>query len=172
MNVMFNLQLTVLITAHRRQAALHELQRLRVEKTLRPQGQHAQNLPLEKGSLVISNIVLPLKQKYVKALAAGKYALLIFFFFSYFIVFISAGGKGHHVVCLIKCGEQVVPTKLVSTVVVNVKNPDVDLCIPGNVTLNNIYSDFTVTFEVYCLQAQEEFLPHEIKYHINNKKVD
>lgn len=73
--------------------------------------------------------------------------------------------------CLIKCGEQVVPTKLVSTVVANAKNPDVDLCIPGTVMLNNISSDFTVTFEVYCLQAQEEFLPHEIKYHINNKKV-
>ncbi|XP_018566415.1 anillin-like isoform X2 [Anoplophora glabripennis] len=141
----------LLVATHRRQAALHELQRLRVEKTVRPQSHHAQNLPLEKGTLTISNIVLPLKQKYVKALAA-------------------AGGKGHHVVCLIKCGEQVVPTKLVSTVVTNAKNPDVDLYVPGNVTLNNIYSDFTVTFEVYCLQAQEEFLPHEIKYHISNKK--
>ncbi|KAJ8973922.1 hypothetical protein NQ317_001128 [Molorchus minor] len=120
----------LLVATHRRQAALHELQRLKVEGTLRPQGQHAQNLPLEKGTLTISNIVLPLKQKYVKALAA-------------------AGGKGHHVVCL---------------------NPDTDLYIPGNVTLNNVYSDFTVTFEVYCLQAQEEFLPHEVKYHINNKK--
>ncbi|KAJ8934598.1 hypothetical protein NQ314_013261 [Rhamnusium bicolor] len=141
----------LLVATHRRQAALHVLQRLKVEGTIRPQGQHAQNVPLEKGTLIISNIVLPLKQKYVKALAA-------------------AGGKGHHVVCLVKCGEQVVPTKLVSTVVRDVKNPDVDLCIPGTVTLHNIYSDFTVTFEVYCLQAQEEWLPHEIKYHINNKK--
>lgn len=57
--------------AHRRQAALHELQRLKVEKSLRPQSQLSSNLPLEKGSLTISGIVLPLKQKYVKALAAG-----------------------------------------------------------------------------------------------------
>ncbi|CAH1118405.1 unnamed protein product [Phaedon cochleariae] len=141
----------LLVATHRRQAALHEIQRLKVEGTIRPQGQHAKDLPLEKGTLTISNIILPLKHKYVKALAA-------------------AGGKGHHVVCLIKCGEQVVPTKLVSTVIHNAKNPDTELRIPGTVILKDIYSDFTVTFEVYCLQAQEEFLPHEVKYHINNKK--
>ncbi|CAG9831440.1 unnamed protein product [Diabrotica balteata] len=141
----------LLVATHRRQAALQEIQRLKVEGTIRPQGQHAKNVPLEKGTLTISDIVLPLKHKYVKALAA-------------------AGGKGHHVVCLIKCGEQVIPTKLTSTVVHSVKNPDTDLVIPGSVVLSNIYSDFTITFEVYCLQAQEEFLPHEVKYHINSKK--
>lgn len=141
----------LLVATHRRQAALHELQRLKVEGTIRPQREHAMNVPLEKGTLTISNIVLPLKHKYVKALAA-------------------AGGKGHHIVCLIKCGEQVIPTKLTSTVVLSVKNPDTELVIPGNVIIHNIYSDFTLTFEVYCLQAQEEFLPHEVKYHIHNKK--
>ncbi|XP_030762791.1 anillin-like isoform X2 [Sitophilus oryzae] len=139
----------LLVASHRRQAALHELQRLRVERTLRPISKLSQSVPLEKGTLTISNIVLPMKQKYVTALAA-------------------TGGKGHHVVCLIKCGEQVVPTKLTSTVA-SKKNPDTDLYIPGSVTLNNIFSDFTVTFEVYCLQAQEEFLPHEVKYHIHKK---
>ncbi|XP_076255761.1 anillin, actin binding protein isoform X2 [Rhynchophorus ferrugineus] len=140
----------LLVASHRRQAALHELQRLRVERSLRPISKLSKTVPLEKGTLTISNIVLPMKQKYVTALAA-------------------TGGKGHHVVCLIKCGEQVVPTKLISTVASKSKNPDTDLYIPGSVTLNNIYSDFTVTFEVYCLQAQEEFLPHEVKYHINKK---
>ncbi|XP_050299798.1 anillin-like isoform X2 [Anthonomus grandis grandis] len=140
----------LLVATNRRQAALHEIQRMKVEGTLRPRTVHSQHLPIEKGTLTISNIVLPMKQKYVTALAA-------------------AGGKGHHVVCLIKCGEQVVPTKLVSTVASNSKNPDVDLYVPGTVVLNNIYSDFTVTFEVYCLQAQEECLPHEVKYHINKK---
>ncbi|CAH0551583.1 unnamed protein product [Brassicogethes aeneus] len=141
----------LLVATHRRQACLHEIQRMKVEGTIRPQGEHAQNLPLEKGALTISNMVLPLKQKYVTALAA-------------------TGGKGHHVVCLIKCGDQVVPTKLVSTVAGSKKNPEVDLYIPGTIILKNVYSDLTVTFEVYCLQAQEEFLPHEVKYHINNKK--
>lgn len=87
-----------------------------------------------------------------------------------FSFIILAGGKGHHVVCLIKCGENVIPTKLVSTVA-NGSNPDVDLYIPGSITLNDIYSDFTLTFEVYCLQAQEECLPHEVKYHINKKVI-
>lgn len=81
-----------------------------------------------------------------------------------------AGGKGHHVVCLIKCGEQVKATQLVSTVAGDSKNPDLELNVPGSVVLNNVYSDFAITFEVYCLQAQEEVLPHEVKYHINSSK--
>lgn len=64
-----------MLLAHRRQACLHEVQRLKVEGTLRPQDQHAQNIPLEKGSLLISNIVLPMKKEYVRALAAGKHLL-------------------------------------------------------------------------------------------------
>lgn len=67
---MFN---NIFVPAHRRQAALHELQRLKVEKSMRPQSQISRSVPLEKGTLTISNIVLPLKQKYVKALAAGKH---------------------------------------------------------------------------------------------------
>nr|XP_022910049.1 anillin isoform X1 [Onthophagus taurus] len=140
----------LLLATHRRQAALHEVQRLKIQKTLRPQDQHAQNLPLEKGSLTIKNIKLPLKREYVRALAA-------------------AGGKGHHVICLVKSGEQVVSSQLVSTVATSPHNPDNDLIIPGVIKLDNIYSDFAVTFEVYCLQAQEEILPHEVKYHINKK---
>lgn len=81
----------------------------------------------------------------------------------------SAGGKGHHVVCLVKYADQVLPTQLVSTIASNRRNPELELQIPGTITLKNIYSDFTITFEVYCLQAQEEILPHEVKYHI--KKV-
>lgn len=82
-----------------------------------------------------------------------------------------AGGKGHHVVCLVKCNEQVMATKLVSTVASTSKNPELDIKIPGTVVLKNVYSDFMVTLEAYCLQAQEELLPHDVKYHINNKKV-
>lgn len=60
------------VIAHRRQAALQELQRLKVEGAIRPRTEHAQNLPLEKGTLTISNIVLPMKKKYVTALAASE----------------------------------------------------------------------------------------------------
>lgn len=136
--------------AHRRQAANMEIQRLKIEKSLRPLAQHSQNLPIEKGTLVISNISLPLKKEYTKALAA-------------------AGGRGHHVVCLVKCGEQIAETQLVSTVAGSSKNLDVELVIPGQVKLTNVYSDFTMTLEVYCLQAQEEILSHEVKYHIGKK---
>lgn len=149
--------------------ALNEVQRLKVEGTLRPQGQYAQNLPLEKGTLEISEISFPLKKEYVRALALGKNAIkttLIFFYYNFL-----AGGKGHHVVCLVKCNDQVVATKLVSTVASSSKSPEMALTIPGSVVLKNVYSDFTITFEVYCLQAQEELLPHDVKYHINNKKV-
>lgn len=59
-------------TANRRQAALHELQRMEVEDSLRPIGGATDGVPLQKGTLTISKIVLPLKEKYVKALAAGN----------------------------------------------------------------------------------------------------
>lgn len=80
-----------------------------------------------------------------------------------------AGGKGHHVVCLVKCAEHVHATQLVSTVATNDRNPNLELTIPGTIRLNDIYSNFTIQFEVYCLQAQEEILSHEVKYHINKK---
>lgn len=71
-------------------------------------------------------------------------------------------------VCLVKCDEHVFATQVVSTVA-NSKDPDMKIQVPGVIVLNDIYSDFTVTFEVHCLQAQEERLPHHVKYHINKK---
>lgn len=68
----FALKLKQIVLAHRRQAALNEIQRMKVEGTLRPQGQYAKNVPLEKGTLEISDVTLPLKKEYVRALAAGK----------------------------------------------------------------------------------------------------
>lgn len=103
----------------------------------------------EEGNLIISNIVLPLKEKYVKALNA-------------------TGGKGHHVVCLVKCGQQVHATSLVSIMASSDEN-HLELSIPGTIILSNIPSNFTVQFEVYCLIAEEEVLPHEVKYHIKKK---
>lgn len=73
--------------------------------------------------------------------------------------------------CLVRLAEHVIPTRLVSTVASPRDSPELNLRVPGSVRLENIYSDFTVTVEVYSLQAQEEMLPHEVKYHINTKKV-
>lgn len=63
------------------------------------------------------------------------------------------------------------PTQLVAAGEAIKKNSEMKLIIPGTVTLRNICSNFTVTLEVYCLQVQEEVLPHEVKYHITNKKA-
>lgn len=52
---------------HRRQALLHEIHRLQVEKTLKPNKSNT-----DKGRLTISNICLPMKKEYVRALAAGS----------------------------------------------------------------------------------------------------
>ncbi|XP_031344694.1 anillin isoform X2 [Photinus pyralis] len=140
----------LLLATHRRAAAQREIERLSVLKTLHSDNKLTENIPLEKGKLIISNIVLPLKRDYVRALNA-------------------TGGKGHHVVCLIKCADQVYSTQLVSTVATNDRNPNLELNIPGTIHFNNIYSNFTAQFEVYCLQAQNESLPHDVKYHINKK---
>ncbi|KAF2896612.1 hypothetical protein ILUMI_09555 [Ignelater luminosus] len=141
----------LLLATHRRAAAQREIERLSVLKTLHPENGLDENVSLERGSLTISNIILPLKREYVRALNA-------------------TGGKGHHVVCLVKCAEQVHATQLVSTVATSDRNPNLELAIPGTIHLTDIFSNFAVHFEVYCLQAQEEILPHEVKYHINSKK--
>jgi hypothetical protein len=64
-----------LSTAHRRQAALHEIQRLKVEGTLKPQGSSSELT--EQGSLVITNLTLPLKKDYLRTMAAGDFSGLM-----------------------------------------------------------------------------------------------
>lgn len=128
--------------AHRRQACLDEVQRLRVEKTLRPVG-----APREKGRLTVKEITIPLRQDYIRKLSLETIS-------------------GHHLVCLIKYNEHVLATKTVPTLpgLLAVKFPDV-------LQLNNVHADFKVTLEIYGMTAQREVLPHEVKYHINfNKK--
>ncbi|XP_073844612.1 anillin, actin binding protein [Musca autumnalis] len=132
----------LLVATHRRQACLDEVQRLRVEKTLRPLG-----APREKGRLTVKEITIPLRQDYIRKLAAETIS-------------------GHHLVCLLKYNEHVLATKTVPTLpgLLAVKFPDV-------LQLNNVYADFRVTLEIYGMTAQREVLPHEVKYHINlNKK--
>ncbi|XP_075166012.1 anillin, actin binding protein isoform X2 [Haematobia irritans] len=132
----------LLVATHRRQACLDEVQRLRVEKSVRPLG-----APREKGRLTVKEITVPLRQDYIRKLAADTIS-------------------GHHLVCLLKYNEHVLATKTVPTLpgLLAVKFPDV-------MQLNNVYADFKVTLEIYGMTAQREVLPHEVKYHINlNKK--
>ncbi|XP_030559837.1 anillin isoform X1 [Drosophila novamexicana] len=132
----------LLLATHRRQACLDEVQRLRVENSVRPVG-----APKEKGLLTVKDITIPLRQEYVRKMATGNI-------------------NGHHLVCLLKYNEHVLATKTVPTMpgLLSVKFPDV-------LQLNNVYADFRVTLEIYGMLAQRDQLPHELKYHINlNKK--
>lgn len=132
----------LLVATHRRQAILDEVQRLRVEGCIRPPG-----APTEKGRLTVKDIILPLKQDYIRKLASDAIS-------------------GHHLVCLLKYNETVLATQSVPTLpgLLSVRFPDV-------LQLSNVYADFKITMEIYGMTAQKEELPHEIKYHIaQNKK--
>ncbi|XP_074115811.1 anillin-like isoform X2 [Cotesia typhae] len=131
----------LLVATHRRHAALNELQRMRVEGTLRP------TLPgssprQESGSLTISALTLPLKRD---------------FHFS------SSDDMCLHFLCLIRHLDTVIATP-----VVQVSSNDSCVRFPSTIKLENLYSDFKVTVEVYSLETRAEILPHEVKYHIHN----
>lgn len=74
-----------------------------------------------------------------------------------------------YLVCLIKSDERVIATPAVPATRDNLKN--MVLCFPGQYKLEKLLSDFKVTVEVYNLELSKEMLPHEVKYHIVNKKV-
>uniref|UniRef100_A0A1B0D017 Uncharacterized protein n=1 Tax=Phlebotomus papatasi TaxID=29031 RepID=A0A1B0D017_PHLPP len=131
----------LLVATHRRQAALNEIQRLQVERTLRPRGS-----PQDRGRLTVKEITLPLKQDYIRKLASDTIS-------------------GHHLVCLLKYNDTVLATKTVLTLpgLLAVKFTDV-------FKMDDVYADFKVTLEIYGMPAQRDILPHEIKYHISGKK--
>lgn len=116
----------LLVATHRRQVCLDEVQRLRVEGCLR-----AENAPTEKGRLTIKDITVPLKQDYIRKLAADTIS-------------------GHHLVCLLKYNENVLATKTVPTLpgLLAVKFPDV-------LTLNDVYADFKVSAPRMALDLKE-----------------
>lgn len=67
------------VSAHKRQAALHEIQRLEVEGTLRPgANSDANGGATERGTLTVDNITLPLKSDYIQNMHAGNICLLIY----------------------------------------------------------------------------------------------
>lgn len=105
----------LLVASHRRQAALNEVQRLRVERCIR-----APHAPTDRGRLTVKEITVPLRQEYKDKLNAETIC-------------------GHQMVCLLKYNENVVATKTVPTLpgLLAVKFPDV-------LQLNNVYADFKV----------------------------
>lgn len=139
----------LLLATHRRQAALHELQRLRIEGTLRPEGCSSELS--ERGSLFISKVTLPLKRDYLHKMAAGEWC--------------------HHFVYLVRSQDQVVASQVLAAKSENVRHEGgAALLFPDSVKLSDLYTDFKVTLEIYTLQTNREELPHEAKYHILGKK--
>ncbi|XP_059608688.1 anillin-like [Phlebotomus argentipes] len=132
----------LLVATHRRLAVLNELQRMNVEKSVRPR-----DSPPEMGSLSVSGITIPLAQAYIRQMATDTI-------------------PGHHLVCLLKYNDSVLATQSIITLpgLVAVKFAD-ELHLP------EVYADFKVTLEVYGMAAQREVLPHELKYHILGKKL-
>ncbi|XP_033610135.1 anillin [Cryptotermes secundus] len=139
----------LLVATHRRQAALHELQRLQIEGSLRPKGCSSE-LSV-RGSLIISNVTLPLTRDYLHTVAAGEWC--------------------HHYMYLVRSQEQVVASQVLAATSENLHyDGGAALLFPGSVKLSGLYSDFKVTLEVYILQTNREVLPHDVKYHILGKK--
>lgn len=129
------------LVAHSRKAILQEVQRLQVERCIRQP-----DAPKECGRLTVKDIVLPLRDDYVKKVNDEKIL-------------------GHHLVCLLKYNEHVLATKTIPTLpgLLAIK-------FPGELHLDNVYADFKITLEIYGMIAQRESLPHDIKYHIRKKE--
>nr|XP_018911777.1 PREDICTED: actin-binding protein anillin-like [Bemisia tabaci] len=143
----------LLFATHRRQAALNELQRLKIERSLRPNVVDSCYLK-ERGSLTVSEITLPIKMDAIKSASREE--------------------KCHNFVCLLKCDEHVLGTSLVTAAgksLLQNSRGAMYLRFPDKLTFPELYSDFKITLEVYDLIARsKEVLPHDIKYHISNKK--
>jgi len=73
----------------------------------------------------------------------------------------------HHFVCLVKCGGQVIPTQMVSTVD---GLAGAELNFPNLINLRDLNKGFEIQLEVYGLQTRREILQHEEKYHIRKEK--
>ncbi|KOX76275.1 Actin-binding protein anillin [Melipona quadrifasciata] len=131
----------LLVATHRRQAALNEIQRLKVEGSLKPVTPGSPEVQ-ESGSLTVSAITLPLKRDHFRNMGISTCL---------------------HFVCLMRHLEEIVATPVV------IAEPG-DSCLrfPSTLKLNDLYSDFKITIEIYSLQTQPELLPHEIKYHISS----
>ncbi|XP_049939975.1 anillin-like isoform X4 [Schistocerca serialis cubense] len=138
----------LLLATHRRQAALHEIQRLEVEGTLRPGGSTASVIqPSEQGTLIVTNIVLPVKKEYIHNIGTGNTC--------------------HHFMCLLRSQEQVLGTPVLAASPTALKGTP-GLMWKGPLKLNGLYTDFKATLEVYSLETQKEILPHNVKYHITD----
>ncbi|KAK3917217.1 Anillin [Frankliniella fusca] len=141
----------LLLSTHKRQAALNEIQRLKVEGTLCPQNPSGHDLSnfSEHGTLHIKEITLPVKRDFVRSIAAED--------------------NSHHFVCLAKCQDVVLATSVLSIANTRDLQGGQTLRFTSSLTLPDLYSNFRVSLEIYTMTCRKEVLPHDVKYHINKK---
>lgn len=129
----------LLVATHRRMACLNEVQRLKVEGIL-----DRSDLPKERGTLTIQEIIIPMKQTYINRLANDEI-------------------NGHHLLCLVKYNEFVLATKTLPTLPglksVKFQEP---------LTLNEVYADFKVSFSDFLVQINYFILITSILDYIGN----
>lgn len=105
-----------MFTAKRRKALLDEVNRLKVDRCVRPPG-----LPTDRGTIAIKEIIVPLKEDYI-----GKLDNDIC--------------NGHHLVCLLTYNDQVLATNAVTT-----RKGLKAVKFPDELRMNSVYADFTVS---------------------------
>ena len=79
------------------------------------------------------------------------------------LIFVLKLDTRFHFVCLVRHMENIV-----STPVVQAEPGDSCIRFPSTLKVEDLYSDFKITIEVYSLETRAEILPHDIKYHIHN----
>ncbi|CAD1474932.1 unnamed protein product, partial [Heterotrigona itama] len=123
----------LLLATHRRQAALNEVQRLKVEGSLKPVTPGSPEVQ-ESGSLTVSAITLPLKRDHFRNMGISTCL---------------------HFVCLMRHLEEIVATPVV------IAEPG-DSCLrfPSTLKLNDLYSDFKITIEL-ANKTPKKFLKQE-----------
>ncbi|KAF6200980.1 hypothetical protein GE061_005427 [Apolygus lucorum] len=116
----------LLIATSRRMAALHEVERLKVERTIKPGGLKSN---ADKGSLTIEYISLPIKMCPTEP------------------------DKTDYFLCLVTSGVHVQATQVLALKKHNLTRGN-RLAFTKPITLENLYCDFTVTIEVFRLNCK------------------
>ncbi|XP_076339694.1 uncharacterized protein LOC143240700 isoform X3 [Tachypleus tridentatus] len=131
----------LLIATQKRHACVNEIQRLKSVGSL------SSKFDSEgRGTLIISDIRLPLKREFLVAQMEGKNENTV-----------------HYFLCLIRYNADVIATQMLSTEDGITAGT---MSFTNHITIQDLSGDFVVNFEVYALQTKKEALPHERKYHI------
>ena len=118
---------------------MSEIQRLKTEGGIgREEGGDQDHV---RGTVSLSGVSLGLKREFVEQLKSGDNDFV------------------HHFVCLVKCGGQVIPTQMVSTVD---GLAGAELNFPNLINLRDLSKGFEIQLEVYGLQTRREILQHEV----------